>query len=78
VVIGRELASQYGIFLGDKVTVYSPRYIEKKGEEVDLPMDLTVTGIFDSGMYEYDVGLIFTSLETAQELYSLGNRRAGD
>ena len=77
VVIGRELASQYGIFLGDRITVYSPRYIEKKGQEVDLPMDLTVTGIFESGMYEYDVGLIFTSLETAQELYSLGNAVQG-
>lgn len=73
VVIGRELASQYGIFLGDKITVYSPRNLEKKGDEVYLPMELTVTGIFESGMYEYDVGLIFTSLETAQELYSLGN-----
>ena len=73
VVIGRELASQYGIFLGDKITVNSPRALEKKGEEVDLPMELTVTGIFESGMYEYDVGLIFTSLETAQELYNLGN-----
>jgi lipoprotein-releasing system permease protein len=77
VLIGRELASQYGIFLGDKITVYSPRYIEKKGQEVDLPMELTVTGIFESGMYEYDVGLIFTSLETAQELYSLGNAVQG-
>jgi lipoprotein-releasing system permease protein len=73
VVIGQELASQYGIFVGDKITVYSPRNIEKKGEEVYLPMELTVTGIFESGMYEYDVGLIFTSLETAQELYNLGN-----
>jgi lipoprotein-releasing system permease protein len=73
VVIGRELASQYGIFLGDKITVWSPRYFEKKGQEVDLPMELTVTGIFESGMYEYDVGLIFTSLENAQELFSLGN-----
>lgn len=77
VVIGQELASQYGIFLGDKITVYSPRNIEKKGEEVYLPMELTVTGIFESGMYEYDVGLIFTSLENAQELYSLGNAVQG-
>src|SRR5580700_1608836 len=73
VVIGRELATQYGIFLGDKITVYSPRNLEKKGEEVYLPMELTVTGIFESGMYEYDIGLVFTSLETAQELYDLGN-----
>ena len=73
VVIGQDLASQYGIFVGDKITVYSPRNIEKKGEEVYLPMELTVTGIFESGMYEYDVGLIFTSLATAQELFDLGN-----
>jgi lipoprotein-releasing system permease protein len=73
VVIGREFASQYGIFLGDKITVNSPRAVEKRGQEVDLPMELTVTGIFESGMYEYDVGLIFTSLETAQELFSMGN-----
>ena len=72
VVIGQELAAQYGIFVGDKITVYSPRNLEKKGEEVYLPMDLTVTGIFQSGMFEYDVGLIFTSLETAQDLYGIG------
>jgi lipoprotein-releasing system permease protein len=77
VVIGHELAAQYGIFLGDKITVYSPRNLDKKGEEVYLPMELTVTGIFESGMYEYDVGLIFTSLETAQELYDLGNAVQG-
>jgi len=73
VVIGKELALQYGIFLGDKITVYSPRNLEKKGEEVYLPVELTVTGIFQSGMYEYDLGLIFASLETAQELYDIGS-----
>jgi len=77
VVIGRELAAQYGIYLGDKITVYSPRNIEKKGEEVYLPMELTVSGIFHSGMFEYDVGLIFTSLETAQELYNLHHQVHG-
>src|SRR5438552_107565 len=77
VVIGNELAVQYGIFLGDKITVYSPRNIEKKSEEVYLPMELTVTGIFQSGMYEYDVGLIFTPLETAQQLYDLGTPTHG-
>ncbi len=77
VVIGRELANEYGIFLGDKITVYSPRNLEKKGEEVYLPMELTVSGIFQSGMFEYDVGLIFTSLQTAQELYDIGNAVQG-
>jgi lipoprotein-releasing system permease protein len=77
VVIGRELSAQYGIYLGDKITVYSPRNLEKRGEEVYLPMDLTVTGIFESGMFEYDVGLIFTSLETAQELFGIDSAVQG-
>ncbi len=73
VVLGRELAIQLGVYIGDKVTVYSPRNFEKKGEEVYLPMELEVTGIFESGMFEYDVGLMFVSLTTAQELYELGS-----
>jgi len=71
-VIGRQLAIQLGVFLGDRITVYSPRNLEKRGEEVYLPAELTITGIFESGMYEYDVGLVITSLETAQDLYELG------
>jgi lipoprotein-releasing system permease protein len=77
VAIGRELANEYGIYLGDKITVYSPRNFEKKGEEVYLPMELTVAGIFESGMFEYDVGLIFTSLQTAQDLYGIDNAVQG-
>ena len=72
-VIGRELAAEYGIYLGDKINVYSPRNFEKRGEEVYLPVELTVTGIFESGMFEYDAGLIFTSLQTAQDLYGISN-----
>jgi len=29
-LIGRELANQLGIYLGDKITVYSPRNLEKR------------------------------------------------
>jgi lipoprotein-releasing system permease protein len=73
VVIGRELANEYGIYLGDKILVDSPRNLEKLGEEVYLPSEFTVTGIFESGMFEYDVGLIFTSLQSAQDLFGIGN-----
>ncbi|MCS7048214.1 MAG: ABC transporter permease [Verrucomicrobiae bacterium] len=72
VVLGRELAMQLGVFIGDRVTVYSPRNIERRGEEVYLPVELEVTGIFESGLFEYDAGLMFVSLATAQELYELG------
>ncbi|MCX6899709.1 MAG: ABC transporter permease [Verrucomicrobia bacterium] len=71
VIVGSELAQQFRIMPGDKITVYSPRNFQQK-KEVYLPMELKVTGIFDSGLYEYDLGIIFTSLTVAQELYNLG------
>lgn len=41
-----------------------------KGELV-MPADLTVTGIFESGRYEYDANVLFVSLSQGQELYNL-------
>ncbi|MDZ4742031.1 MAG: FtsX-like permease family protein [Verrucomicrobiota bacterium] len=81
VIIGTELSKQLGMQVGDKMIVYSPRNITsilqkqkdaKKGdEEFYLPTELTVKGIFHSGMFEYDLGFIFVNLDTAQRLYSL-------
>jgi lipoprotein-releasing system permease protein len=71
ILIGREMAREYGIFIGDKVTVFSPKNFIKQGE-INLPTELTVTGIYEFGMYEYDVGFVFTSLKNMQELYDLG------
>jgi lipoprotein-releasing system permease protein len=39
--------------------------------EVVMPADVTVTGIFDSGRYEYDANFLFVSLSLGQELYGL-------
>ncbi len=81
VVIGTELAGQLALEPGDKIIVYSPRNItsmmqknkdgKEEGQEYYLPTELTVTGIFHSGMYEYDLGFIFVNLDTAQRLYNL-------
>jgi len=40
-------------------------------DEVVMPADLTVTGIFESGRYEYDANILFVSLSHGQELYAL-------
>ena len=74
VLVGTEMAREHGIFVGDKITVAGPRVLKvvQKQNEAYLPVELTVTGIFDSGMYDYDRYVIFTSLPTAQEVYDLG------
>ena len=63
VVVGSELAKKFGIDLGDSVSVLS--LPSRK------PIRLKVCGIFTSGMYEYDLNLVFVSVEKAQEIMGM-------
>ena len=65
IIIGKELALYFGLGLNSNLTVYSPFGKERS---------LKVTGIFNSGMYEYDLNLVFTHLNTAQEILGLNNQ----
>src|SRR5437588_8635826 len=40
--------------------------------EVVMPAELTVAGIFESGRFDYDFNIVFVPLHIGQELYSLG------
>ena len=40
-------------------------------DEVTVPSELTVTGIFDSGFFEFDSNFVMTHLEVGQTLYNL-------
>lgn len=65
VVIGSQLAAYLGLGLGADLTATSP-----EGKEYILK----IAGIFNSGMYDYDMNLIFTHLATAQEILGLGSQ----
>ena len=66
VLVGRQWASRNGIFIGDKIEVYAPRQLEslrqagKDNQRVVLPTELVVTGIFQTGLYDYDLNYILT------------------
>jgi lipoprotein-releasing system permease protein len=45
---------------------------ELKGDIV-VPAELTVTGIFESGRYDYDANILLVPLYIGQELYGLGD-----
>ena len=70
IVIGRDLAIRLGLALGDSVLVYSPQNFVS-ADELRLPEELTVSGIFEVGMWEYDMGYVLTSLETARSIYNV-------
>ena len=78
VVIGSEFARNLRLHVGDRLSIYSPRDIERmrksrgnKNEEAILPEDYVVRGIFDVGYYEFNSQFVITSLENAQDLYDL-------
>ncbi|HPC59445.1 MAG TPA: FtsX-like permease family protein [Verrucomicrobiota bacterium] len=79
-LVGTELAYQLRLEVGDLVTIYSPEELRKMrasqgrtNAQAILPDEYEVRGIFDVGYYEYNVSVVMTSLEDAQELYVLGN-----
>jgi lipoprotein-releasing system permease protein len=73
VVIGRELASQLGVFVGDTVTVITPEGALTPWGYMPRPRTLEVAGIFSLGLFEYDAGYGFVSLDVARRL--LGKQR---
>jgi len=70
IVVGRDLALRMGLKLGDKLLVYSPQNFVSK-DELRLPEELTVSGIFEVGMFEIDAGYVLTSLATARSIYNV-------
>ena len=69
-LMGRDLARQMGASIGDHILVYSPQKF-RDPNEVALPEEFTLTGIFDVGMWEFDIGFVLTNLEKARDLYGL-------
>ena len=63
-VIGKELALYLGVDLGSQIQVYSAQGKKHR---------LKVAGIFRSGMYEYDMNLVFLNLSTAQKILGAGD-----
>ena len=67
IVLGVDLARRLGVWVGDKVTVYSPKTLVAR-DEIYLPCKWTVTGIYSSGQRDYDAGYAVASLPNMREL----------
>jgi lipoprotein-releasing system permease protein len=77
IVIGRELAKNLNVFLGDEVTMVSPIGTMTPAGLIPKYRRFEVVAIFDSGMFEYDTTLAFISLPTAQRFFNLGEAVTG-
>ncbi len=77
VVVGKDLAHKLGLQTGDRVNVVSPAAGIAPSGMTPRMRSFEVAGIFNSGFYEYDVGLIIAPMEAVQRLNRLGNRVTG-
>ena len=79
-VLGAKLANRLGVYPGiDSVTLMtiSAEVSAVTGSPVPRERKLAVTGIFDTGMYEYDNAYVFVSIGTAQDLAGLKDAVTG-
>ena len=84
VLIGKELANQCNLNLGDTFLIHSPEKLNsmvtfendgsvKAAEEQEIytPEEVTIAGIFSLGMYDYDTSILVLHLDKADELFGL-------
>ena len=73
VVVGRMLADDLGLKLNDYVTLTSPAGHMTPFGMIPRSQRFRISGIFDSGFYDYDANWGFVALSAAQNLAGVGD-----
>ncbi len=76
-VVGKDLAKNNLLALGDKVTIMTPALVPTALGPMPRMQTLPVIGIFETKMYEYDSNWIYISLSRAQQLFNLEDNLTG-
>jgi lipoprotein-releasing system permease protein len=76
-VIGRTLAEQLGVKVGDSVIMLVSQGITTPAGVVPRMRRFRVSGIFYAGMYEFDRALVFVNIADAQRLLRFGDDVSG-
>jgi lipoprotein-releasing system permease protein len=79
-VLGKLLAARLNAYPGDKITLVSPASAKMNaaiGGIVPKFYQFEVTGLFDTGMYEYDNAYVYLPIDAAREFAGLGDAVTG-
>ena len=72
VILSSLLAGSLGVSVGEKISLYTPLMLERmKRNEVLLPREVRVAGIFRVGHQQLDSSTVLCSLRLMQDLYGL-------
>jgi lipoprotein-releasing system permease protein len=77
IIIGKELARNLNLALGDKVSVISPLGTLTPMGMIPKMKPFRVVGLFNTGMFEYDSTLAYVGIAEAQAFLSLGDAVTG-
>jgi len=77
IILGLDLARAMGVRAGDKITLITPHVSPTPAGIIPRLKRLTVTGIFEIGMYEYDSALAIMNIEDAAKLFRIPNQVTG-
>jgi len=71
IALGSQLANGLGVHQGDKVTLVAPQGTITPAGVLPRLKQFTVTGIFESGHYEFDSSLALVNMDDAERLFRL-------
>lgn len=71
IVLGKGLARNLSVTVGDKITVVTPQASNTPAGIMPRMKRFTVKGIFEVGMHEYDSALALIHLEDAERLFRM-------
>lgn len=80
VVLGKLLAARINVSTGDTIvvaTIAGTKMNKALGSFVPRPLRFEVTGIFETGMYEYDNAYLYMALAAAQDIAGLDSAVTG-
>jgi lipoprotein-releasing system permease protein len=77
IIVGKDVARQLGLLIGDPVNVISPIATPTAVGMVPRVKRFVVVGLFDSGMAEYDSSLVYMDLANAQKFFDLDDKVTG-
>ncbi|MBI4417189.1 MAG: ABC transporter permease [Ignavibacteriales bacterium] len=76
VILGKRLAERLGVSVGDPVLVFALGGYSLTLSQTRI-MKFRVTGIYETGMEEYDASYVYVHLNNAQKLFQYGNAVTG-
>jgi lipoprotein-releasing system permease protein len=77
IILGSALARELNVSVGQKVVLMTPEGTATPAGFAPRMKRFTVSGIFDSGMFEFDRGLALIHMSDAALLYRMGDRVTG-